>query len=77
MDERAELRELFEAKKKRLYELQRKEARMGYDTPVHNLTEIKEIKEEIHELESRFLVMMMVLLPAMIFLKLCALPLNS
>jgi hypothetical protein len=50
MNERAEL---LKAKKERLYELQRKEALMGYDTPVHNLTEIKKIKEEIRELESQ------------------------
>lgn len=53
MNERAEPRELLKAKKERLHELQCKEALMGYDTPIHNLTEIKKIKEEIHELESQ------------------------
>jgi hypothetical protein len=53
MNERTELRKLLEAKKKRLYELQLREALMGYDTPIHNLTEMKKLKEEIHELESQ------------------------
>ena len=52
MNER-ELRELLKAKKKRLYELQLKEAQRGYDTPIDILTEMEKIREEIHELESQ------------------------
>ena len=53
MNERAKLRELLKAKKKRLHELRLKEAQRGYDTPPDILTEIEKIKEEIHELESQ------------------------
>jgi hypothetical protein len=53
MNERVELRELLEAKKKRLYELQLKEASMGIHTPIHDLIEMKKLKEEIHELENQ------------------------
>jgi hypothetical protein len=46
MNGRAEHRELLEAKKKRLYELQLREALMGYDTPIHYLTEMKNSKRK-------------------------------
>lgn len=46
-------KELLKAKRERLFKLQLKEARKGYDTPPDILTEIDKIKEEIHELESQ------------------------
>jgi len=41
-------------KSRRLYELRKKQAMMGLNTPPEVLIEIEELEEEIHELEEEF-----------------------
>ena len=53
MNERAKLQELLKALEERLHELRLKKARTGFDMPPHDIVEMKEIEEEIRELESQ------------------------